>query len=81
MNVTEAKDKEVENIAKLIKSYIESHPNASDSIEGITKWWIPAIHECNQTEHVLLAVDILINKSVLKSVTSNNGQIIYKKSN
>ena len=81
MKMEDAKDKEVEKIAKLIESYINRHPNASDSMEGIAKWWIPRMQEYTQTERVLLALDILISKNVLKRIKDVNGQVNYKSSN
>jgi len=77
--VTYLKDKEVAKIAKLIETYIGEHPEASDSIEGITTWWISISNNNKQKELVNLAIDTLISKNVLTKFMSNDGQFIYKK--
>ncbi len=55
-------------VAHSIEEYLKSHPDAMDSFEGISKWWITRqkLHEsANSVNH---ALSILIHKGVVEKV-------------
>ncbi|MCJ7603252.1 MAG: hypothetical protein MUO63_17355 [Desulfobulbaceae bacterium] len=33
-------EQQIEHIAQEIERYLQTRPNAADSLEGITKWWL-----------------------------------------
>ena len=55
-------------VARLIENYLQAHPNAMDSFEGIRRWWITEqkIHE--SAFSVQNALEILLDKGVVEEV-------------
>ncbi|GGY41701.1 hypothetical protein GCM10011297_13380 [Bacterioplanes sanyensis] len=55
-------------VARLIENYLQAHPNAMDSFEGIRRWWITEqkIHE--SAFSVKDALEILVSKGVVEEV-------------
>ena len=37
----QARDEQIAKIADAIQHYLDSHPDAADTAEGIAKWWLP----------------------------------------
>jgi len=55
-------------VAHLIEEYLRSHPEAMDSFDGISKWWITRQKLHESANSVNSALDILINKGVVEKV-------------
>jgi hypothetical protein len=69
-------DFEVRQIADEIEFYLQNHPNAADTIEGIEKWWLSSETEVS-TLILQQALNYLCMKSILKSNDNLNGNIVY----
>lgn len=67
----------LKTIVDEIKSYLDSHPNAADTIEGIIKWWWLRTRYEKSREEVQRAVDILVKHGVMKKKVTAGGQVIY----
>lgn len=66
-------------IARAIRHYIYSHPDAADSIDGVHRWWLlPLLHE-EAREFVEAAVAQLVGEGVLREVVQEDGRVIYSK--
>jgi hypothetical protein len=76
--VTISSDKEVLLIADQIKRYLDSHPNASDTVEGISQYWLAPPKQSYQLKNIHLALESLVKKGVLKISTTKDGKRIYK---
>jgi hypothetical protein len=73
----EFSDSHVQQIADQIECYLKNYPNAADTIEGITKWWLPE-QEIELSElMVLQALNYLSSKSVVKCNANPCGNKVY----
>lgn len=64
-------------IANEIKQYFEDHPNASDTLEGITKWW--PLRQRFEVSTLLAkqALDYLITQSIVVRKSNLSGDEVY----
>ncbi|MEO8062528.1 MAG: hypothetical protein ABI821_07250 [Pseudomonadota bacterium] len=68
---------EVERIAGVIERYLALHPNASDSLTGITRWWLEGI-EPPAPERVEAALQRLVARGRLIRTTLAGGSPGYR---
>ena len=69
---------EIERIAEDIQRYLLSHPNAADTLEGITKWWLTHQRYEEGKEIVQKALYHLVNRKLLIKIENLDGTQIYK---
>lgn len=62
-------------LAGLIEKYLQSHPDAMDSFDGIMGWWITQQKLHESAYSVGFALDILVEKGVVERV--RNGYYKY----
>lgn len=55
-----------EEIAKMILSYLRKHPDAGDTLEGLTRWWLEFEKVDHYVDDVLEALDLLVEGGLLK---------------
>lgn len=72
-------DHDIELISEEIQRYLCNHPNAADSVEGITKWWLTRQRYEEATTVVKKALEILIARGVVAQSTNADDQRIYSK--
>jgi len=75
--VSEFNDSDVQQIADKIECYLKDHPNAADTIEGITKWWLPEQGFEVSSLIVQQALNYLSSKSVVKCNANLSGNKVY----
>jgi hypothetical protein len=75
--MSEFNDADVQQIAELIECYLKNHPNAADTIEGITKWWLPGLGIEVSSLIVQQALNYLGSKSVVKCNANLSGNKVY----
>lgn len=68
---------DVQQIADQIEYYLKNHPNAADTGEGITKWWLSDLGIEASDIVVQQALDYLCTKSVVKCNTNFSGNKVY----
>lgn len=51
-------------VAEAILCYLDEHPDAADTAEGITKWWLPAKWDIDD-ETVRMALAHLMNEGLV----------------
>lgn len=62
----------------MILDYLKKHPNAGDTLEGITKWWL-AFQKIDATvDEVAAALDVLLHKGMIKYYETSGGQVYFK---
>lgn len=71
-------DHDVERISAEIQRYLNSHPNAADSLEGITRWWLPEQLYEEGKEKVQKALQLLVKRKLLTQKRNLDGTHIYK---
>ncbi len=62
----------VDSVAKEIEHYLESHPQASDSLEGIATWWISKQRIRNELEVVRAALEQLTHAGIVSAEHAGN---------
>jgi len=62
--------------AEIIK-YLDLHPGAVDSMEGIAKWWLLDTSQVSM-ETLAYAIKHLVDEGVLAEVKTNSNVILYK---
>lgn len=62
-----------------ILRYLQSNPNAADSLDGIMNWWLPKLgYERVDSEIVLQALEQLTAEGVVRKVSLMDGTILYR---
>ena len=72
-------DSDVEHIAEYIVSYLNNHPNAADTVEGITEWWLLRQQIEISSALVQEALDYLVSESVVKINVNLSANKVYSK--
>ena len=69
--------REPEATASEIARYLEQHPRASDTAEGVLQWWLKGHEFALPLEHVRSALESLVAKGVATRRTLPDGTIVY----
>ena len=64
-------------VADEIRAYLDSNPNAADSLEGIAKWWCGRKRYEESRETVRAALSSLIEEGTVRSRQVAQGETIY----
>ena len=72
--VMEKKDE----VARRIIEYLRKNPDAGDTIEGITTWWLQLEKIDESVEKVSTALEELEKKGMLKKQKVKGGSQLYK---
>ena len=70
-------DQRAEEIAQLVSRYLDEHPNASDTIDGIARWWLDRQRFDDARELVSRALELLEQRGVVKRRTLANGVTLF----
>jgi len=73
----EADEDAVRAIAAEIERYVEAHPGAADTAEGIQRWWLSHPLADESAAMVIEALDLLIARGVMASTTLPDGRALY----
>ena len=66
-------------LAQEIETYLLTHPNASDTIEGVIKWWIALQRYQQAREDVQEALEFLVAEGAVVKRKLSDGRFIYAK--
>jgi hypothetical protein len=66
------------NISGQILNYLFKHPDASDTLEGITEWWLLNQKIRYEMEKVKVAVSKLVEEGWVIEIPEKNSTIRYK---
>ena len=69
--------KKREDITGAILEYFRKNPGASDTLEGISRWWLSEKIEATVDE-VASAIEDLIVEGIIEKQTIGTGNSIYK---
>ena len=62
-------------LADEIASYLDSHPNAADTAEGILTWWLARQRYAETKRNVELALAYLTEQGLVRSSAGPHGRI------
>lgn len=77
MSSTETRKIRKEEVARQILEYLQRHPHASDTLDGIAKWWVM---EQRLSESVLIvrqALEQLEMEGVIHARNTPDGRTLY----
>lgn len=60
-----------------IVRYLSAHPNAADTVKGITTWWLAREGGIPDVQEVEAALEYLVIKGVLAKRVKADGEAIY----
>lgn len=66
-------------LAKEIETYLLTHPDAADTIEGIAKWWIGLQRYKDMRRDVEKALEFLVRRGAVVKRKLSDGRYIYFK--
>lgn len=70
---------QVESVANEISRYLDAHPYAADSIEGIAEWWLARQRLEETVSMVQQAIEHLVEQGQVEKVVGHSGKVIYSK--
>lgn len=73
-------EREIESTAGAIKRYLLSRPNASETVDGVAKWWLLKQRYIDSIEKVQQALDMLEGEGYLTKLQLKDGKDYYTKS-
>jgi hypothetical protein len=65
-------------IAHAILAYLSEHPDAQDSIEGISEWWLLDQMIKIETKSVMDALEQLVARDLVMERKASDGQTYYR---
>lgn len=69
---------EITFIAEAIQKYLSEKPSASETLDGVTKWWLQGQHFEHSIQHVKAALNFLLNEGVITKIGTCSGNCIFK---
>ena len=70
-------DERLEEMSEMILSYLRKHPDAGDTLEGITRWWLEAERIDVSVDEVVEALNSLLRNGLLGRIECG-GIVLYK---
>jgi hypothetical protein len=72
-----AHDETIDRLLRAIVRYVTAHPNASDTVEGVARWWVAADAEQVPLDVLRHALDLLTDRQVLTRRELRDGRHVY----
>lgn len=73
----EGSAEDVTEIAAQIERYLATHPEAADSLGGITRWWLTRQRYEESAQQVMRAIESLVSAGKVETRTTVDGTVIY----
>jgi len=54
-----------EELALSILGYLQAHPDAKDTLDGISQWWVPGQSAERRVSEVAAAISLLLSKDLI----------------
>jgi hypothetical protein len=64
-------------IAEVIERYVQYHPKAADTSEGIRSWWVIRERAGDSPGEVQMALDYLVDSRRLSRSIMTDGTVVY----
>ena len=77
MTDADARDAEIAELARQIQQYLETHPNAADSLGGIMGWWLARQRYEESEQKVKRAAEYLVAQGKAEKRMGADGTVIY----
>lgn len=73
-------DQHIAQVGEEILWYLQAHPNAADSLMGITHWWLPRQRYEEALNIIRQALDYLVKQQRIDQRVLPDGKVLYAKS-
>lgn len=67
-----------DELAGHIAAYLEHHPQAADTVDGIAHWWVQRQRYRTAVAQIQQALDRLQAQGVVSTTTSATGRLVYR---
>jgi hypothetical protein len=74
----QTRDEHLTEIVDAILRYLDSHPDAADTVEGIAKWWLPKAW-CADARSVLVALERLEAQGLVHRRINADRHVLYSR--
>ncbi|OIO59468.1 MAG: hypothetical protein COX57_02900 [Alphaproteobacteria bacterium CG_4_10_14_0_2_um_filter_63_37] len=71
---------EIASAADAISRYLASRPDASETLEGVARWWLLRQRYNDSLDLVQQALDRLVAQGEVVCQNTNGGQVMYRRS-
>lgn len=68
---------ELEDVARAIRRYISSRPNATETVEGVARWWLVRQRYEDSVETVQEALNYLESSGKVTKLQIPGGKVVY----
>jgi len=68
----------VHQIARLVVAYLERHPHAEDTVDGISAWWLQG-QRLSSRDDLLRALDKLVEEGRLVRHVRLDGSCVFRR--
>lgn len=68
----------ISSIAQSIKRYLDSRPQASETVEGVAKWWLIQQRYSDSLEQVQQALDFLEKNGEVSRIQLADGREVFR---
>jgi hypothetical protein len=69
---------QIADVMETILRYITAHPDACDSLEGISDWWLARQRRDDARSEVAAAVEQLVARGQIEASTGIDGLTVYR---
>jgi hypothetical protein len=70
---------QVAEVADVINRYLTSRPNATETVEGVAKWWLVRQRYQDSMDLVQRALELLVKYGDVEKVSVAGGKVMYRK--
>jgi hypothetical protein len=81
MNSGDSRDRDSEaswKVSLKILRYLEQHPDAADTLEGIVEWWVPKQSIYEEERVVQQALDQMVKQKLILTTESSSARKHYR---
>ena len=66
-----------DNVAQALLRYLQAHPDAADTLEGVVMWWLPRQRFLDAVERVEAALEMLVSRKLVEKFPGPSG-VVYR---
>ncbi|HZF20340.1 MAG TPA: hypothetical protein VE008_11610 [Burkholderiales bacterium] len=71
------RDEAIDTLAREVATYLSKHPDAADTVDGISRWWLARVRVEEATANVRQALDVLVERGVVVERRLPDGRVVY----
>ena len=65
-------------VAQVVLEYLQAHPQAADTAEGISAWWLGTSRRGMRVAAVIEALEALVARGAVCGETTPAGETVYR---